>query len=318
MIGGSRKPLSLSKRKRAEESGGAAAAAVSQTQAAEVIVIDDDECAVGLEAFIAQASEADTLRTSEVTQVSVTQLAVAEAGGISKRSIVTNTVPSSPHTFTTAAAPHITDSQLSCEVCAVDLTGMSLLQREVHRNSCLDGDGDWSTQKAYAVDVGGADDGDVASECDDDGDCEDGVPKPPLDVTASDDVEVIAAAVVTPQPPPVAAPAVSAFAVMMAAAREQATSAVKAVVSAVTGTVTALTRQAQQPRKPCPFYKRIPGTPFVVDGFHFASKALSAHYILTHFHRWHLLQLECVSSQQSVVMMLCWCCMQRSLRRSGS
>ena len=45
--------------------------------------------------------------------------------------------------------------------------------------------------------------------------------------------------------------------------------------------------QAFTPLPPsrCPFYKRIPGSPFIVDGFRFASKELSSYYVLTHFHR---------------------------------
>jgi len=44
-------------------------------------------------------------------------------------------------------------------------------------------------------------------------------------------------------------------------------------------------RAAPAPARPqhspgyCPFYKRVPGTPFVVDGFHFACLALSRHYV---------------------------------------
>lgn len=34
----------------------------------------------------------------------------------------------------------------------------------------------------------------------------------------------------------------------------------------------------------CPFFKRIPGTDFIVDGFQWASPQLSRHYFLTHFH----------------------------------
>jgi hypothetical protein len=43
--------------------------------------------------------------------------------------------------------------------------------------------------------------------------------------------------------------------------------------------------RAPAPTGYCPFYKRIPGTPFIVDGFKFACPQLSRHYILTHFHR---------------------------------
>ena len=34
----------------------------------------------------------------------------------------------------------------------------------------------------------------------------------------------------------------------------------------------------------CPYYKRIPGTDFICDGFQFATSSLSENYFLTHFH----------------------------------
>ncbi|KAL7553827.1 hypothetical protein ACHAWF_017172 [Thalassiosira exigua] len=37
----------------------------------------------------------------------------------------------------------------------------------------------------------------------------------------------------------------------------------------------------------CPSYKRIPGTDFICDGFHYAKKSLSEQYFLTHFHSDH-------------------------------
>ncbi len=37
----------------------------------------------------------------------------------------------------------------------------------------------------------------------------------------------------------------------------------------------------------CPFFKRVPGTPFIVDGFYHVDPALSRHYVLTHFHADH-------------------------------
>jgi hypothetical protein len=41
------------------------------------------------------------------------------------------------------------------------------------------------------------------------------------------------------------------------------------------------------PPTPPPFYKRIPGTPFLVDAFQWASSSVSSHYVLTHFHSDH-------------------------------
>ena len=38
---------------------------------------------------------------------------------------------------------------------------------------------------------------------------------------------------------------------------------------------------------PCPFSKKVPGTPIVVDAFQWASPALTSHYVLTHFHSDH-------------------------------
>lgn len=44
----------------------------------------------------------------------------------------------------------------------------------------------------------------------------------------------------------------------------------------------AATASSVPPR--CPFYKRVPGTPLVVDGFQYAHATVSRHYLLTHFH----------------------------------
>lgn len=51
--------------------------------------------------------------------------------------------------------------------------------------------------------------------------------------------------------------------------------------------------------RPCPDFKRIRGTQpsFIVDGFKYASKALSSVYFLTHFHSDHYIGLEKVWSR---------------------
>jgi len=46
-------------------------------------------------------------------------------------------------------------------------------------------------------------------------------------------------------------------------------------------------KQSDYSNRPCPAYKKIPGTDFVCDGFHYASSTLTENYFLTHFHADH-------------------------------
>lgn len=59
--------------------------------------------------------------------------------------------------------------------------------------------------------------------------------------------------------------------------------------------------QSSGRRRPCPDFKRIKGTQpsFIVDGFQYASKALSSVYFLTHFHSDHYGGLDKVSLSRS-------------------
>ena len=245
-----------------------------------------------------------------------------------------------------------------CIVCGADIAALTLLQREVHRNECLDRQNDdWATQRGTAerppIDDGDADADDAVGDGNDDavevvggggggigrqraavpppGDVidlsvehvdDDSDTTPPsaaaaaasvqraaamasvLDGRRSRSVDAFAAlrrgaaqkwspsadagardvsAVVTP---PVAPSPSNAFATMMQAAREQSLT-VPSTTAAAAGPASKrrAARNGQPPSGYCPFYKRIPGTPFIVDGFNFACPQLSRHYILTHFHR---------------------------------
>jgi hypothetical protein len=250
MHGQKRLNLSLSKRKRDEDDPALARTSspllehaersscmVSQTQVAVAAVVD--LC----------ADEPDGSVETVGTESSVT----AEMRG-----------PDAVSAATTCPPPACV-----CFVCLEDISALTLLEQEVHRNSCLDVnpcEEDWHTQRVQEADDGENDDN-------------------------PDDTPVV----VVPDHEP-AAPTLplvkskSAFEVLMQAARESTAAVAKAAMTAV-ASVTAPFRGygAGQAARPCPFYKRIPGTPFIVDGFHYASKQLSSYYVLTHFHRQGLL-----------------------------
>lgn len=176
--------------------------------------------------------------------------------------------PTAPGVAPTQAHGEVTNI---CVVCGCNFAGMTLLEAEVHRNNCLDVDpheppdaGDWLTQKVYEHETIAIDD-----EWDEGGS------------EGDSDVEFCEA-----RSPPVAVappPQKSAFAVLMQGARDTAAAVAKTALAAASAIVSVGGPPAS--RRPCPFYKRIPGTPIVVDGFQYASKQLSAHYVLTHFHR---------------------------------
>jgi hypothetical protein len=220
-----------------------------------------------------------------------------------------------------------------CIVCGRELGDLSLLQREVHRNECLDRqNADWSTQRC-TDDTPPCDDGvnapadgcgndDVVLDVGEAGELL-SVPRYSADlidlsveVTVMDDAASACASeprraasvdafqalrrgaaqkwstasdsAQSPSAPAAApSPTLDAFTTLMQAARERALT-----VPAPTATAggrrwgSGASSKPQQPTGYCPFYKRIPGTPFIVDGFKFACPQLSKHYVLTHFHRY--------------------------------
>lgn len=152
-----------------------------------------------------------------------------------------------------------------CFVCCKDISALPLLEQEVHRNSCLDVtpcEEDWGTQRVQEVDDG-----------DNDGD--------PDEVGAI----VVPEEDSVTEPPPLTK-SKSAFEVLMKAARGSTAAVAKAALTAVASVTAPFRGYGGATTRPCPFYKRIPGTPLIVDGFHYATKQLSSHYVLTHFHRY--------------------------------